>query len=177
MGSCGSAVTPLPAELEAEALGATSGLARIDEALRVAAQTENRYALNFLHRIRGKILLQRDPADVASAEEAFRTVIQDLSPGADTELLAKAAARLNADLAGMRSLVFKTVDAHDKLAAAPAKEGLIALDRRWGNVGSWNAIARASGPLTDMNLLAVVDLQRGAGGTIEATSRDRATLR
>lgn len=107
-------------------------------------------------------------------EGAFRAVIEDLSPAANTELLAKAAARLNADLAGMRSLVFKTVDAHDKLAAGPAKDGLIALDRRWGNIGSWNAIARASGPLTDMNLLAVVDLQRGAGGTIEATSRDRA---
>jgi predicted ATPase len=65
----------LLAELEAKTLGATSGLACIDEALRVAVQTENRSALNFLHRIRGKILLRRDPADIASAEEAFWAAI------------------------------------------------------------------------------------------------------
>ena len=63
------------AELEAEELGASAGLARIDDALRLAAQTESQFPLNSLHRIRGQILLKCDPADLASAEEAFRTAI------------------------------------------------------------------------------------------------------
>ena len=65
----------LLAELEVETLGAISGLARVDDAMRLATQTENRFALSFLHRIRGKILHRRNPADLASAEEAFQTAI------------------------------------------------------------------------------------------------------
>ena len=65
----------LLAELEVETLGAISGLARTDDAMRLATQTENRFALSFLHRIRGKILLRLNPADLASAEEAFPTAI------------------------------------------------------------------------------------------------------
>jgi predicted ATPase len=43
--------------------------------MRLATQTETRFALSFLHRIRGKILLRLNPADLASAEEAFRIAI------------------------------------------------------------------------------------------------------
>jgi predicted ATPase len=65
----------LLAQLEVETLGAKCGLARIDDALRLATQTETRFALSFLHHIRGNILLRLNPADLASAEEAFRTAI------------------------------------------------------------------------------------------------------
>ena len=61
----------LLAELEAEALGADSALARIDEALALARQVEPSCDLAFLHRLRGDILLKRDPADPAPAEEAL----------------------------------------------------------------------------------------------------------
>ena len=61
------------AELEAKTLGADSALARIDEAL--THQGDNRCDLAYLHRLRGDILLKRDPADPAPAEEAFRTAI------------------------------------------------------------------------------------------------------
>ena len=65
----------LLAEFEAETLGATSGLARIDDALRLATQTENRFALSFLHRLRGEILLKRDPSERTPAEQAFQAAI------------------------------------------------------------------------------------------------------
>ena len=61
----------LLAELEAESLGADSALARIDEALRLSDEVEHRCSLPFLHRLRGEILLKRDPPDTALAEEAF----------------------------------------------------------------------------------------------------------
>ena len=53
----------LLAELEAETLGAESALARIDEALALADQVDNRGYLPFMHRLRGEILLKRDPAN------------------------------------------------------------------------------------------------------------------
>ena len=65
----------LLAQLEAEALGATSGLARIDEALSFAHQSESRCDLAFLHRVRGHILLRRDPTETTLAEEAYRAAI------------------------------------------------------------------------------------------------------
>ena len=64
--------TALLAELEAKTLGADSALERIDEALVLAHQVDDRYDLPFPHLIRGEFLLKRDPADPAPAEEAFR---------------------------------------------------------------------------------------------------------
>ena len=67
--------TGLLAELEAETLGADSALSRIDEALTLALQVDHRSDLAFLHRLRGEILLKRDPNNPAPAEEAFQTAI------------------------------------------------------------------------------------------------------
>ena len=67
--------TGLLAQLETETLGAESALARIDEAFRLSDQVEHRCSLPFLHRLRGQILLKRDPANPAPAEEAFQTAI------------------------------------------------------------------------------------------------------
>jgi class 3 adenylate cyclase/tetratricopeptide (TPR) repeat protein len=109
----------LLAELEAETLGATSGLACIDEALRVAVQTENRSALNFLHRIRGKILLRRDPADLVSAEEAFRTAIAIASE----QSARSPALQASLALAKLYQSTGRLAEAHAVLA--PALEGFV----------------------------------------------------
>jgi class 3 adenylate cyclase/predicted negative regulator of RcsB-dependent stress response len=65
----------LLAELEAQALGAERGLVCIDEALALADQIDQRDCLSFMHRLRGDILLKRDPADTTSAEETYKTAI------------------------------------------------------------------------------------------------------
>ena len=61
--------------LEAETLGSEAALARIDEAFRLSNAVEHGCSLPFLHRLRGEILLKRDPGDPEPAEEAFRTSI------------------------------------------------------------------------------------------------------
>ena len=65
----------LIAELEAETLGADIALTHIDEALALANRVEHRCDLAFPHRLRGTILLKRDPTNPAPAEEAFRTAL------------------------------------------------------------------------------------------------------
>jgi tetratricopeptide (TPR) repeat protein len=65
----------LLAELELQTRGADSALARIDEALALAKQIEQRSHLVFMYRLRGEILLRRDPASPAPAEEAFQRAI------------------------------------------------------------------------------------------------------
>ena len=62
------------AELEFEQ-GAEGTLSRIDAGLALAAETGEHLSDAFLHRIRGEILLKRDPANTAPAEEAFLTAI------------------------------------------------------------------------------------------------------
>jgi predicted ATPase len=50
-------------------------LSRIDEALALAGETGEHWSDAFLHRCRGEILLKRDPANSAPAEDAFLTAI------------------------------------------------------------------------------------------------------
>jgi predicted ATPase len=65
----------LLAEIEAEGRGAAGALTQIDEALALSARMGARWTDAFLHRIRGEILLKRDPTDTAPAEETFLTAI------------------------------------------------------------------------------------------------------
>ena len=109
--------TGLLAELEAETLGLGSALARIDEAFRLSDQVEHRCSLPFLHRLRGEILLRRDPADPAPAEEAFRTAIAIAKEqGARSPLLLA-----SLSLARLYQSTGRPADAHEVIA--PALEG------------------------------------------------------
>jgi class 3 adenylate cyclase/predicted ATPase len=65
----------LLAELETEGDHADGPLRRIDEALALANETGEHWTDALLHRIRGAILLKRDPAHTAPAEEAFLAAI------------------------------------------------------------------------------------------------------
>jgi class 3 adenylate cyclase/tetratricopeptide (TPR) repeat protein len=65
----------LLAQLETDTMGAETALKRTDDALALAGQGDNRCYLSFIHRLRGEILLKRDPSNSAPAEEAFRTAI------------------------------------------------------------------------------------------------------
>jgi hypothetical protein len=64
----------LLAEIEAQD-DAEGALTRIDEALALAGETGERWSDAFLHRLRGEVLLKRDPANTAPAEDAFLTAI------------------------------------------------------------------------------------------------------
>ena len=65
----------LLAELEAENQNQAGALIQIEEALTIANRTGERWADSFLYRVRGEILLKREPANTAPAEEAFQTAI------------------------------------------------------------------------------------------------------
>src|SRR5215471_3562986 len=64
----------LLAEIEAQG-DAEGALTRIDEALVLAGETGERWSDAFLHRLRGEILLKRDPANPVPAEDALLTAI------------------------------------------------------------------------------------------------------
>jgi adenylate cyclase len=107
----------LLAELEAISKGPDTALALIDEGLKTAAETGEHFTDPFLHRLRGDVLLKRDPPDIDAAEEAFRTAIAIAKhQGARSyELLA------SLSLAKLYQSTARPVEAHAVLA--PALEG------------------------------------------------------
>src|SRR6516162_7700014 len=63
------------AEAEASAGETDAGFRRLDDALSELERTEEHWYEVEMHRIRAKILLKRDPADTASAQQALQTAI------------------------------------------------------------------------------------------------------
>ena len=109
--------TALLAELEAKTLGADSALKRIDEALVLAHQVDDRCDLAFPHLLRGELLLKRDPSNPAPAEEAFQTTLAIAKmQGARSWGL-----RASLSLAKLYKSTGRSVEAHAVLA--PALEG------------------------------------------------------
>jgi len=55
-----------------------------------------------------------------------------------------------------------------------AHDALVEIDTRWGEVETWGAIARASGPVTSLFVLAALDLKRTAdGGIVGAPTNEK----
>jgi class 3 adenylate cyclase/predicted ATPase len=108
----------LLAEIEAEVENANASLVRIDAALDLANQTGEHWTDAFLHRIRGEIFLKRDPANTASAEEAFHTAVAVARQQNAKSLELQAALAL----AKLYQSTGRTAEAHATIA--PALEGL-----------------------------------------------------
>jgi predicted ATPase len=106
------------AELEAEGNDADGALRRIDEALALANETGEHWTDSLLHRIRGAILLKRNPPNTAPAEDAYQTAIAiaQAQKAGSFELQAALA------LAKLYQSTGRPANAHDVLG--PALEGL-----------------------------------------------------
>ena len=105
------------AELEAAGEDAAGTLTRIDGALALAEQTEERWTDGLLHRIRADILLKADPANPARAEEAYLAAIA-IARGQGARSFGLQAAL---KLAKLYQSTGRPVEAHGVLA--PALEG------------------------------------------------------
>ena len=86
----------------------------IEEALALAGETGEHWSDAFLHRLRGEILLERDPTNTAPAEDAFLTAI------AVAEQQKSRSFELRADfsLAKIYQSTDRPADAHVLLASA-----------------------------------------------------------
>jgi tetratricopeptide (TPR) repeat protein len=65
----------LLAELEASELGPESSLPSINRGLAIADETGEHFTDPYLHRLRGELLLKRNPFELAPVEEAFKAAI------------------------------------------------------------------------------------------------------
>ena len=94
-----------------------AGLRRLDDALAELERTENRWYEAEMHRIRGEILLKRDPADTAAAEQSLHVAIAI----AQSQKARSFELRAAMSLAKLYRAANRDADAHAVLA--PAVEG------------------------------------------------------
>ena len=107
----------LLAELEALIRNFDEALASIDQGLAIAGETSEHFTDPYLHRLRGEILLRRDPSNPAPAEEAFQTaIVIAKEQGARSYILLA-----SLSLAKLYQSRARPADAHAVLA--PALEG------------------------------------------------------
>jgi len=113
----------------------------------------------------------------APPAEMRQALVRDLRAIDDDQIMGDLVRRLNSAQPGFRTLMKKTV------TAARDSSGDLDLgevDARWRDTAFWRAIAEATNPYTDRNLLAAIDLQRDRAGAIaaipEGESANRAIL-
>ncbi len=105
------------AEAEASAGETDAGLRRLDDALAELEATEHRWYEAEMHRIRAEILLKRDPADTAAAEQSLQAAIAI----AQSQKARSFELRAALSLAKLYRAANRDADAHAVLA--PAVEG------------------------------------------------------
>jgi predicted ATPase len=105
------------AEAEARAGETDAGLRRLDDALAELERTEQRWYEAEMHRIRGEILLKRDPANTAAAEQSLQAAIAI----AQSQQARSFELRAALSLAKLYRAANRDADAHAVLA--PAVEG------------------------------------------------------
>jgi putative spermidine/putrescine transport system permease protein len=114
-----------------------------------------------------------DAAFTALAEDLRAARARDAETGAGS--IARAAARLNNALPGMRSLLPAT----GRRIATPGDDHarILAASELWATAAPWTAIRDAAGPFTAFRLLATLDLRRDAEGRIGPVPGDQAINR
>jgi predicted ATPase len=105
------------AEAEASAGETDAGLRRLENALTELERTEQRWYEREIHRIRGEILLRRDPANTAAAEQSLQAAIAI----AQSQKAYSFELRAALSLAKLYRAANRDADAHAMLA--PAIEG------------------------------------------------------
>ncbi|MFT0547684.1 ABC transporter permease [Allopusillimonas ginsengisoli] len=101
----------------------------------------------------------------------YAALMQDLQQAKDDSGTGVVARRLNYEIAGYRSLVFKTIrrmpfEAKGPITDAEIKNRFLDIDKRWGEPDYWSVIARNAKPYSPYFLLAALDLQQDVDGSI-----------
>lgn len=99
---------------------------------------------------------------------AYVALIADLQDITKTPRAGELARRLNYEVSGYRSLIFKTIRELDKKKDADAqpRERLLKIDKKWGDNSYWRAISRNDSTWTPYYLLASLDLKLDDRGKV-----------
>ena len=91
--------------------------------------------------------------------EVYDSLGKELIVAFEERTIGKIATRVNRIQSGTRTVFAKTARRIRNVEAGPMKDAMIAIDRRWGELSLWHAIAQASDRYTTRHYLNAVDLR------------------
>ena len=109
-------------------------------------------------------------------EEAFRSLVTELRQAQQDQAAGAVLSRLNFEETGLRSLLLQAARASARLSE-PYRDGLVALNPRWGEPELWRMFKRATGPWTSLYLLRSLDMKPSDTGIVRAAPDDAVFLR
>jgi putative spermidine/putrescine transport system permease protein len=107
----------------------------------------------------------------APPDTSYAALMADLQRAKDQSATGSLARRLNYEISGYRTLIFKTVrrmplDDVKTLGDNGIKAAFLKIDPRWGDPAYWQAIANNAAPYSAYYLLASLDLKQEPDGSI-----------
>ena len=100
-------------------------------------------------------------------ENVYAALVLDIKDGAKERVITRVGKRLNYERSGMSSLFRKSQRRIPRIEEGPYKEAVIKVDKKWGNVKTWQLINTFSPTLTAGYFWAALDLQVTPTGDIE----------
>jgi putative spermidine/putrescine transport system permease protein len=107
------------------------------------------------------------------AAETYDALASDLIVASKDGRLGELARRLNILVPGYRTLVMKTGGQLAEQRPSNARDGIIAIDRRWDEPDIWLFLRQESSRWTDSYFLAALDLKRTTAGNIVRVEEQR----
>ncbi len=100
-------------------------------------------------------------------ESTYQALVEDIKAGAPEKLITRVGKRLNYELPGMNSLFRKSQRRIPKIDEGPYKEVVIGVDKKWGQLETWQVINTFSPNLTAGYFWAALDLQVTPSGDLQ----------
>lgn len=113
-----------------------------------------------------------NPPGTEPDEAAFAALAADLKQAAGLRALGNVGTRINYEVPGTRS-IFTSAGRKIGDVAAPFREGMLALDAKWGDPALWTAMRGASSTHTANFYVAALDRKIAADGAIERVAPEQ----
>jgi putative spermidine/putrescine transport system permease protein len=109
-------------------------------------------------------------------DAAFEALAQDLSALRDTPAAAQLARRLSYNATQFRGLILGTIARLQVVESSHARQQLVAIDRRWDDIGVWKVLRLERHRLTKLYFLSALDLEMTADGDIRRAPEETAVF-
>jgi putative spermidine/putrescine transport system permease protein len=134
---------------------------------------ENRVVGEVLHRTVPLLATWDETSGELPPEDVFRALVEDLKQGREDRTIGKVGRRMNYEKSGMTSLFRSTGRKASKIEEGPYKDALIKINKKWGDVKTWQLLKRESSALTLSYYLASVDMRFDDAGEVARQPEDK----
>jgi putative spermidine/putrescine transport system permease protein len=134
---------------------------------------ENQVVAEVLHRTVPLLANWDETSGELPPENVFHAIVEDFKEGRENRTTGKVGRRMNYEKSGMTSLFRSTGRKAGQIKEGPYKDALIKLNKKWGDVKTWQLLKRESRALTFSYYLASVDMRFDDTGAVVRQPEDK----